>query len=105
MAFKPVCIGSNTDWRGIIPGALTSTLLRLTSVIGPFPSIGFPSASTTRPSKPIPIGVSTIVSVRRTTLPSWIPRSSPKITTPTLSVSRLRAMPLTPLSNSTNSPA
>ena len=98
-------MGSCTDWRGMMPGALTSTRLRFTFFSGPLPSIGLPSASTTRPSRPLPIGVSTIEAVRRTTSPSRIDRSSPKITIPTLSASRFRAMPFTPLSNSTISPA
>ena len=88
-----------------MPGAFTSTRLRLVSFSGPLPSIGLPSASTTRPRSPMPIGASTIDAVRRTTSPSRIERSSPKITMPTLSDSRFSAMPLTPLSNSTISPA
>ena len=105
IAFRPVCIGSCTDLRGIIPGAFTSTRERLTSLIGPLPSIGLPSASTTRPSMPIPTGASTIDDVRRTVSPSLMPRSLPKITIPTLSVSRFSAIPLMPPSNSTSSPA
>ena len=105
IAFRPVCIGSCTDWRGIMPGAFTSTRVRVASLIGPLPSIGLPSASTTRPSKPLPTGVSTIEEVRRTVSPSLMPRSSPKITIPTLSVSRFSAIPFTPPSNSTSSPA
>ncbi len=50
-------------------------------------------------------GTSTIARVRLTVWPSLISRSVPKITIPTLSISRLSAMPLTPLSNSTISPA
>ena len=73
--------------------------------IGPLPSIGLPRPSTTRPSKALPTGTSTMVPVRLTTSPSRIVRSSPKITTPTLSLSRLSAMPLMPPGNSTISPA
>jgi hypothetical protein len=46
-----------------------------------------------------------MVPVRLTVSPSLISASEPKITTPTLSLSRLRAMPFTPLVNSTISPA
>ena len=46
-----------------------------------------------------------VLRVRRTLLPSVISESEPKMTMPTLSASRLRAMPLTPFSNSTISPA
>ena len=105
MAFRPDCIGSDTDWRGMMPGALTSTRLRWSLTIGPLPSIGLPRPSTTRPSRPLPTGTSTMVPVRLTTSPSRISASEPKITQPTLSASRFRAMPCTPLENSTISPA
>src|SRR5258708_5275040 len=106
MAFRPVCIGSCTDLRGMMPGAFTSTRARSTLASGPLPSIGLPRPSTTRPSSPIPAGTSTIEPVRDTVSPSRIARSSPKITTPTLSVSRFSAMPRKPaLGNSTISPA
>src|SRR5487761_2297026 len=106
IAFRPVCIGSCTDLRGMMPGAFTSTRLRCTLVSGPLPSIGVPSPSTTRPSSPSPTGTSTMEPVRATVSPSRICRSSPKITTPTLSVSRFSAMPRRPApGNSTISPA
>src|SRR5690606_16617883 len=105
IALRPVCTGSCTDLRGMMPGALTSTRRRSVDTMGPLPSIGLPSASTTRPSKPLPTGTSTIVPVRLTLSPSLISESEPKITTPTLSASRFRAMPWTPLANSTISPA
>src|SRR5208282_2831459 len=105
IAFSPVCTGSCTDLRGMMPGAFTSTRPRTTSVSGPLPSIGVPSPSTTRPSSPSPIGTSTIEPVRATVSPSRIRWSSPKITTPTLSVSRFSAMPRMPApGNSTISP-
>ena len=44
----------------MMPGAFTSTRARLSLLIGPLPSIGLPSASTTRPSRPLPTGTSTI---------------------------------------------
>ena len=44
----------------------------------------------------LPDGPSTIAPVRFTVSPSLMPRSSPKITTPTLSISRFSAMPLCP---------
>ena len=105
MAFKPVCIGSLTDFLGIIPGALSSALLILTSLRGPLPSIGFPSPSTTRPRRDLPVGTSTIDCVLLTTSPSLIDLSLPKITTPTLSSSRFSAIPFTLPGNSTISPA
>jgi len=104
--FKPVCIGSLTDCLGIIPGAFTSTLLFFTPLSkAPFPSIGFPNPSTTLPNNSFPIGVSTILPVLFTTSPSLIFRSSPKITTPTFSLSKFKAIPLEPSANSTISPA
>jgi len=105
MDLRPVAIGSCTDLRGMMPGAFTSTRRRSVATIGPLPSMGLPSASTTRPSRPLPTGTSTMAPVRFTVWPSAISRSEPNTTTPTLSVSRLRAMPRTPLSNSTISPA
>ena len=104
-ALSPVCIGSLTLCLGIIPGALTSILLDSLLWIGPLPSIGFPRASTTLPNKPLPTGTSTIFCVLLTVSPSLIPLSSPKITIPTLSSSRLSAIPWTPPVNSTISPA
>ena len=47
----------------MIPGAFTSILLLVSDSILPFPSIGFPSASTTRPRRLLPTGTSTIVLV------------------------------------------
>ena len=99
-------MGSLTDCLGIIPGAFTSTLFFFTSLLkAPFPSIGFPNPSTTLPNNSLPTGVSTILPVLFTTSPSFIFLSSPKITTPTFSLSKLRAIPLEPSENSTISPA
>ena len=39
-ALRPVAMGSCTDLRGIMPGALTSTRWRCFALIGPLPSIG-----------------------------------------------------------------
>ena len=104
--FKPVCIGSLTDFLGIIPGALTSTLLLFIPLSKlPFPSIGFPKPSTTLPNSSFPTGVSTIAPVLFTVSPSFTALSSPKITTPTLSFSRFNAIPFDPSENSTISPA
>ena len=105
IALRPVCIGSCTDLRAMMPGALTSTRVRWSLSIGPLPSSGLPSGSTTRPSRPLPTGTSTMAPVRLTVSPSLMLRSSPKITTPTLSFSRFNAMPRIPLGNSTISPA
>ena len=88
-----------------MPGALTSTRRFSVASIGPLPSIGLPRASTTRPSRPLPTGTSTMAPVRLTVSPSLMWRSSPKITMPTLSTSRLSAMPRVPSANSTISPA
>ena len=89
----------------MIPGAFTSTRLFSEDSIGPFPSIGLPSESTTLPKRPLPTGTSTIEPVLFTVSPSLIDESSPKITTPTLSSSRFNAMPLMFPGNSTISPA
>ncbi len=105
IALMPVCIGSVTDCRAMIPGALVSTSRRSSKITGPLSSIGLPSPSTTRPSSVLPTGTSTMSPVRFTVSPSRIFRSSPKITTPTLSSSRFSTMPFTPApGNSTSSP-
>ena len=75
------------------------------AVISPLPSIGLPKASTTLPNNSLPTGASTILPVLLTVSPYLIPRSSPKITTPTLSDSRFKAIPEIPPGNSTISPA
>ena len=67
--------------------------------------MGFPNPSTTLPSNDFPTATSTILPVLLTISPSLIFESSPKITTPTLSFSRLRAIPFVPSENSTISPA
>ena len=72
IALRPVCIGSCTDLRGMMPGAFTSTRGARSDLIGPLPSIGLPSASTTRPSRPLPTGTSTMAPVRLTVSPSLI---------------------------------
>mmetsp|Transcript_108989 Transcript_108989/g.150729 ORF Transcript_108989/g.150729 Transcript_108989/m.150729 type:complete len:206 (-) Transcript_108989:19-636(-) len=104
-ALRPVCIGSWTDCLGMIPGALSSTLCLSLESMGPSPSMGLPRASITLPRRPSPKGTSTMEPVLLTISPSWISLSLPKTTIPTLSVSRLRAIPLTPEVNSTISPA
>jgi len=69
-AFNPVYMGSWTDFLGIIPGALISTLFLLVVLTGPNPSIGLPKASKTLPSISSPMGTSTMAPVRLTTSPS-----------------------------------
>ena len=88
-----------------MPGAFVSTLALLTFFNTPLPSIGFPKASTTLPSNPFPAGTSTIEPVLFTVSPSFMSLSLPKITIPTLSFSRFKAIPAMPPSNSTISPA
>ena len=73
--------------------------------IGPLPSIGWPSALTTRPSISSPTGTEMMRPVRLTVSPSLISVESPSSTAPTLSSSRFSAMPNTPCGNSSISPA
>ena len=68
-AFNPVCIGSFTDFLGIIPGAFIYTLDLFVVLTGPRPSIGLPKASKTRPNISSPIGTSTIAPVLVTVSP------------------------------------
>lgn len=104
-ALSPVCMGSLTDFLGMIPGAFTSTFLLYLVLIGPNPSIGLPRASRTLPSISSPTGTSTIIPVLLTTSPSYMSLSFPRTTTPTLSDSKFRAIPDTPEENLTISPA
>src|SRR3954467_7638197 len=85
------------------PGALNSSGRVVAASIGPWPSSGLPSGSTTRPSRPSPTGTLMTAPVRRTGSPSLTCCHSPKSATPTLSSSRLNAMPTTPCSNSSRS--
>src|SRR5574338_157539 len=105
IALRPVWSGWFTLLRATMPGAFRSTRRVSFVSIGPLPSIGLPSASTTRPSRASPTGTSTMRRVRRTRSPSRTWAASPMTATPTLSLSRLSTMPRTPPGNSTSSPA
>ena len=61
--------------------------------IGPLPSIGLPSASTTLPINSGPTGTSRIFPVHFTMSPSVTLVYSPKTTAPTESLSRFSAKP------------
>ena len=73
--------------------------------IGPLSSSGRPSGSTTRPSSAAPTGTSTTRPVVLTVSPSLTPVALPRMTAPTVSSSRLRAMPIKPPGNSRSSDA
>ncbi len=73
MAFWPVCNGCDTDWRAITPGATFSITSVSLALIGPLPSIGLPSASTTRPRSSGPTGTERILPVVLTASPSETP--------------------------------
>ena len=63
IALMPVCTGSCTDLCvAKCPGLSHPPSRRSVASIGPLPSIGLPSGSTTRPSRPLPTGTSTIAS-------------------------------------------
>jgi hypothetical protein len=70
MALIPVCSGSFTGWRLMMPGATTSTFRVAVVLMGPRPSTGRPRASTTRPTIALPTGTSSTRAVRRTSSPS-----------------------------------
>ena len=102
IALMPVCTGVSTLLRrSITPGAMRSMLRNLVVTIGPLPSIGWPMAFTTRPISASPTGTETMRPVARTVWPSSISVYSPMMMTPTLSLSRLKAMPSVPFSNCT----
>ena len=100
----PVCIGSETDSRPIIPGAGDSIKRDSVVVMLPFPSIGVTNPSTTRPNKSSPTPICEIFPVARTLLPCLMSRPVPINTAPTLLVSRFNAIPIVPSSNSKSSP-
>ncbi len=70
IALIPVCSGSFTGWRLMMPGATMSTLRVVVVCTGPSPSTGRPNASTTRPTSARPTGTSSTRPVRRTSSPS-----------------------------------
>ena len=70
MALSPVCSGSLTGWRSTTPGAIRSIGENCFVAIGPLPSIGWPSALTTRPSISSPTGTEMMRPVRLTGSPS-----------------------------------
>ena len=104
-ALMPVWTGVSTDWRVMTPGAMRSTGRVFVRGISPLPSSALPSGSTTRPRSASPTGTSTTRPVVRTVSPSLIADGSPRMTAPTVSSSRLRAMPITPPGNSSSSDA
>ena len=71
--------------------------------MSPLPSIGVPSAFTTRPSIASPTGTERMRPVALTVCPSSIASESPKTTEPINTSSRLSARPTVPSSNSSNS--
>ena len=70
IAVMPVCIGSCTDLRWMIPGAIDSIRRVSLLAISPLPSIGWPREFTTRPSMASPTGTDAILPVALTVLPS-----------------------------------
>ena len=72
IALIPVCSGSFTGWRSTTPGAMRSTAPKAVVLIGPLPSIGWPSAFTTRPTSASPTGTDMMRAVRLTGSPSRI---------------------------------
>ena len=72
IALSPVCSGSLTGMRSTTPGAMRSISMNCFETIGPLPSIGCPSAFTTRPISSSPTGTEMIRPVRLTVSPSPI---------------------------------
>ncbi len=105
MALMPVCSGSLTGERSTTPGAMRSMGIDCLVAIGPLPSMGWPSALTTRPIISSPTGTEMMRPVRLTVSPSLRSVEWPRSTAPTLSSSRLSAMPNSPWANSSISPA
>ena len=103
IALIPVCSGTLTLWRWMMPRAIASTgRISLVST-GPLPSMGAPRAFTTRPSRSSPTGTERASPVRNTELPSWMVSLSDRIATETVSSSRFWATPKLPSSNRSSS--
>src|SRR6266480_3118083 len=98
IALMPVSNGSLTGCRATTPGALNSSSRVSDVSIGPPPSSGLPSGSTTRPRSASPTGTLATLPVRLTGSPSLTCCHSPKSAVPTSSSSRLKARPTTPCS-------
>ena len=73
-ALMPVSRGSRTGWRAMTPGAMRSTGPKSLVAMGPLPSMGWPSAFTTRPTMSSPTGTDMMRRVRLTSSPSLISR-------------------------------
>ena len=105
ITFIPVCKGTVTGARCIIPGASLSTGRRFSVEITPLLSKERPVASITLPNNSSPTGASKTLPVRNTSQPAFkFSLSSNKII-PTPSRSRLYAIPKRPPGNLTNSSA
>src|SRR5574337_939058 len=91
--FSPVCTGCPSVWRAVTPGAAFSMTSVILALIGPLPSIGWPSALTTRPISSGPTCTSRMRPVHFTVSPSEMCSYSPRITEPTESRSRFSASP------------
>ncbi len=91
MAVMPVIIGSWTDFLSSTPGALRSTRLEAVALIGPLPSIGWPSGLTTRPTSSGPTGTSSTRPDSLAVAPALMSVSSPSSTAPISSCPRLKA--------------
>ena len=99
IGMMPVCSAWLTGWRGMMPGAIFSIGARSFAGTGPLPSSGLPSVSITRPSSSLPTGTLSRRPVVLQVMPSLSEDVSPMTTTPTMSCSRLNAMPSSPFSN------
>ena len=70
MALMPVCRGTDTPLRSMMPGASLSMGRVSVVAMSPLPSMGWPRAFTTRPSRASPTGTDRARPVRYTVLPS-----------------------------------
>src|ERR1051326_2514065 len=72
MALRPVCSGSLPGLRATTRGARRSMGMNSVVLIGPLPSIGWPSGFTTRPTRALPTGTDMMRPGRLTSSPSAI---------------------------------
>ena len=73
IALIPVCSGSCTGLRPMMPGAWISMRRAMPPTMSPLPSIGWPRALTTRPSRASPTGTERMLPVALTVWPSSMP--------------------------------
>ena len=93
MALVPVASGTDTDLRSMTPAACLSIGMSVVFLNGPLPSMGSPSALTTRPRSSSLDGTERIFPLDLTVMPSDTRAVSPRMVARTPSSSRFKMRP------------